>query len=248
MTSPETTLTQLLAEAHAGEVALVSVLTEQIAMAPQGSLRDALERHLDETRSHAERIDERLGDLGEHRSRLESAGAAVYAAAELVVAQGLALAKTPLDLVRGHGGYEKALKNAKDACATEALEIATYDAIEQVAKSAGDDKTAKLAREIRADEERTLAKLREEIPALAAAVVGDATFKPSQTGAADGARKAAKTAARKTGASAPLPRYDELTVDEVIKRVGSDESKAKEVARYEKAHQNRKGVLEGIPA
>jgi ferritin-like metal-binding protein YciE len=174
MTSPETTLTQLLAEAHAGEVALISVLTEQIAMAPEGSLRDALERHLDETRSHAERIQERLGDLGEHRSLLESAAAAVYATAELVVAQGLALAKTPFDLARGGLDVnEKVLKNVRDACATEALEIAQYDAIEEVAKAADDPKTAQVIADIRADEERMLETLRGEIPALAATLVGD---------------------------------------------------------------------------
>ena len=46
------------------------------------------------------------------------------------IEQALALSKAPLDLVRGTGGEEKVLKNAKDACATEALEIATYTAIE----------------------------------------------------------------------------------------------------------------------
>jgi len=47
------------------------------------------------------------------------------------------LAKTPLDLIRGTGGEEKVLKNAKDACATEALEIATYTALEHVARAVG---------------------------------------------------------------------------------------------------------------
>lgn len=39
--------------------------------------------------------------------------------------QVIALARTPLDFVRGAGGEERVLKNAKDACATEALEGAT---------------------------------------------------------------------------------------------------------------------------
>ena len=46
------------------------------------------------------------------------------------MSQTLALWKTPLDLLRGASGEEKELKNAKDACATEALEIATYTALE----------------------------------------------------------------------------------------------------------------------
>ena len=71
---------------------------------------------------------------------------------EGVLAQALALSKTPLDLLRGCGGEEKLLKNAKDTGATEALEIATYTALEHVAERVGDAKTAKLAASIRADE------------------------------------------------------------------------------------------------
>ena len=37
----------------------------------------------------------------------------------------IALARMPLDLARRTGGAEKVLKNAKDACAAEVLEIAT---------------------------------------------------------------------------------------------------------------------------
>ena len=58
---------------------------------------------------------------------------------ENLVGQTLALGKTPFDLLRGSGGEEKVLKNAKDACATEALEIATYTAIERLARAVGDD-------------------------------------------------------------------------------------------------------------
>ena len=46
------------------------------------------------------------------------------------------------------------LKNAKDACATEELEIATYTALERLAAKVGDEQTANLAESIRADEER----------------------------------------------------------------------------------------------
>src|SRR3712207_9076613 len=56
---------------------------------------------------------------------------ALVGAAQDAVGQVIALAKTPLDLVRGTGGEEKVLKNAKDACASEALEIATYLALER---------------------------------------------------------------------------------------------------------------------
>ena len=76
-----------------------------------------------------------------------------------MIAQALALGKTPIDLLRGSGGEEKVLKNAKDAAATEALEIATYTAIERLATGVGDDRTAKLAASIRADEQRMLDRI-----------------------------------------------------------------------------------------
>ena len=71
---------------------------------------------------------------------------AAVSAVEGVVGQVLALGKTPFDLVRGSGGEEKVLKNAKDASATEALEIATYTAIERLATAVGDDRDGEAGR------------------------------------------------------------------------------------------------------
>jgi ferritin-like metal-binding protein YciE len=194
---------QYLGEAHASEQALVRVLQSQIAMTPRGSYRSALETHLDETRDHAERVQRRLGDL---RSGGNPLGVALTLA-ESLLGQALALGKTPLDLLRGSGGEEKVLKNAKDACATEALEIATYTALERLARSVDDDETAELAASIRADEERMLARILREIPELTAAVVGadvdgDGSYDAMTTGAADAVREArddAMDAAKRTG-------------------------------------------------
>ena len=61
--------------------------------------------------------------------------------------------------------------NARDECATEALEIATYDYLEAAAKAADDAPTARLAAEHRADEERMLRDLRKLIPKLALAAM-----------------------------------------------------------------------------
>ena len=151
----KTKIVQYLSEAHASEVGLVRVLQSQIAMTPRGEYRTGLEQHLRETRGHAEQIETRLNELDAG----ESPVAVVVGVAEGVIAQALALGKTPFDLLRGTGGEEKVLKNAKDAAATEALEIATYTALERLANGVGDDATAKLAASIRAEEERMLERI-----------------------------------------------------------------------------------------
>ena len=206
MTQPNQKVLQYLNEAHASEVGLVRVLQSQIAMTPRGSYRTGLEKHLRETRDHAERLEVRMRELGQGGNALQ-AGLGV---AEAVIAQALALGKTPFDLLRGSGGEEKVLKNAKDACATEALEIATYTAIERLARAVGDDETAQLAASIRTDEEKMLARIMQEIPKLTEAVMradvkGEGTYDISTTGAADATRaagRATKTAAAKGGAKA----------------------------------------------
>ncbi|MCW2993078.1 MAG: hypothetical protein JWQ18_573 [Conexibacter sp.] len=91
--------------------------------------------------------------------------------AESVVGQALAIGKTPLDLLRGSGGEEKVLKNAKDACATEALEIATYTALGRLAREVGDEPTAALADSILAQEVAMLERVMLLLPALTDAVV-----------------------------------------------------------------------------
>ncbi len=208
MSQSEQKVVQYLNEAHATEAGLIRVLQSQIAMTPSGSYRSGLEKHLTQTRDHADRVQKRLGDLGYGRNPLQvGAGAAGGA-----IGQVLALAKTPLDLVRGSGGEEKVLKNAKDACATEALEIATYTALERLARSVGDATTASLAASIRADEQKMLDRILNEIPKLTDAVVraeveGNGSYDVSETGAADTVRdagKAAKKAAR--GGSAQAKR------------------------------------------
>ena len=68
-----------------------------------------------------------------------------------------ALAKLPLDVVR----VEKAGRNARDGYATEHMEIASYQLLERVAKRAGDEETAEVARLNMAEEEAMAQKLDE---------------------------------------------------------------------------------------
>jgi ferritin-like metal-binding protein YciE len=202
MNNAQQKVVQYLEEAHATELALVRVLQSQIAMTPRGSYRSGLETHLGETRDHAARVADRLGALGHGSNPLM----AVVGLAETVLEQALVVGKTPFDLLRGSSGEEKVLKNAKDACATEALEIATYTAIERLARSVGDDETAALAASIRADEEQMLERVMREIPRLTDVVVGadvkgESSYDVTTTGVADSARdagRATKAGARKT--------------------------------------------------
>jgi ferritin-like metal-binding protein YciE len=161
-------ISHYLDELQAIERALVTTLAAHVAMTPPGSgYRRLLERHLAETREHARAIERRLAEIGEAVSLVDAALGLV----ETVVGQVLALSKGPVDLLRGASHEEKLLKNARDECATEALEIAAYDALEQVALAIGDRKTAALAARHRKQEERMLAGLRDTIPELAAATV-----------------------------------------------------------------------------
>lgn len=96
--------------------------------------------------------------------------------------------------MRGSGGEEKVLKNAKDACATEALEIATYIALEELARQVDDERTAEIAASIRADEEAMLQRIERELPALTRAVAaadftGRGSYDITETGAADVVRE-----------------------------------------------------------
>jgi ferritin-like metal-binding protein YciE len=190
-------LVQYLNEAHGSELALVRQLQAQVAMTPRGQYRDGLESHLQETRRHAERVEARVAELGEGSNPLQVG----LGALESLIGQALALTKTPLDLVRGTGGEEKVLKNAKDSCAAEAQEIATYTALARLAQKAGDVKTERLANSLLADEQRMLDRLLREIPRLTDAVAraefdGEGSYDVTETGAADAVREVGRTTKR----------------------------------------------------
>ena len=251
---------QFVSEAHATETALVTTLQAHIAMTPEGSYRRLLETHLEETRAHAAALQRRLGEIGGGPGVVTAAVGLV----QTVVGQVLALGKAPIDVLRGASGQEKLLKNAKDECAAEALEIATYEALEAAAEAVGDDSTADLARRHRADEERMLSALRAEIPQLTRATVrervgGDVLYDVASTGAADAVRDVAQRAADAAGAvgggdepgqeEPPIPGYDQLNAGQVIRRLPTlSAARRRAVADYERRHRNRSTVLARIDA
>jgi ferritin-like metal-binding protein YciE len=199
MVSVEQKIAEYLDEAYATEQALARSLEGQVAVAQRGRHRAGLESHLKQTKEHAKRVRQRLREL-DYGPGLFGLGAGLL---QTVIGQALAFCQVPWELARGSSGDEKVLKNAKDACASEALEIATYTAIEHLADALGDTRTANLASSIRAEEQKMLDRLLAEIPELTDAVIaaevrGHSGYQISETGAADKAR----TAARRTGKAA----------------------------------------------
>ena len=161
---PKTLTRSYLDEAHAMETALVTNLSAHIALTTDPDYRALLERHLEETRAQVRNIDRRRKAVGRGRRNPVMAGLGL---ARDIAGQALVLTKGPLDVLRTANQHDRMLKNARDECATEALEIATYDVLETVAKAAGDNPTAKLAADHRKQEERMLADLRAVIARLA---------------------------------------------------------------------------------
>jgi ferritin-like metal-binding protein YciE len=158
-----TKLMKLLADAHTKELALVTTLEAHLKVTEHTGYKALLRRHVKETQDHAGRIARRLDELGNLHSPLTVA----YDIVQNVAKQAIVLGKGPVDAIRGgRDTEEKMLRNAMDEVTTEGMEIASYDAIESFAKALGDNETASLAADIRADEERMLQDLRNLIPEL----------------------------------------------------------------------------------
>lgn len=133
-------------EAIAMEENVKRMLDGMIGTMDDPQVIDILEHHRVETEEHSLRLRRRLEAHGAGPSMVREAGGILGA-----------LAKLPLDLVRG----EKAGRNARDAYAAEHMEIASYRLLERVAQRAGDEETAEVARRNRADEEAMAKKLDE---------------------------------------------------------------------------------------
>ena len=137
MTTLNDQLITHLDEAHAMEQNVLRMLDGMISTTDDPAILDALEHHKLQTQKHSDRMEQRL----------EAHGATPSAARQIGGVLG-ALMKMPLDLVRG----ESSGRNARDAYATEHLEIASYELLRRVALKAGAQETATAAQEIILDE------------------------------------------------------------------------------------------------
>jgi ferritin-like metal-binding protein YciE len=201
-----------LSEAHACELTLAQALQSQIDTAPRGSYRKGLQTHLRETRDHARRVEQRLGEL-RRRGNPVQLGIRLI---ENALGPFFAVGKLPLGLLGGSSGPEQLLDNAREACATEAVQIARYTAVERLAESSGDHETARLAASLRGDEQKLLDHVLDAIPSLTsweldAELRGKAAAAITENGATGAARSSdkprRKAATRaKRGAKARVPQ------------------------------------------
>ena len=196
----EAKLTQYLVEALGKEKELEVALAAHIEMTTRSPHKKRLKDHLKETKSHSKQLERRI-------KKVSSDGVATIAKVASQANRLLAQAKGPLHAVRGNSETEKMLKNAKTEYFSEHEEIATYTAIEVLADQLGDKETAKMARDIRRDEERMAKFLEKEIPILTRQMVKEdipaSERKPATANRKSSARKTtAKSSAKKTAKSA----------------------------------------------
>src|ERR1700760_531964 len=189
MTDPnerDTKLIQYLSEAYGKERELEVALQADIAMTSKAPYKKRLQEHLRETKAHAKALDRRIKKLGGGGQTVQS-----------LVGKATALAKGPLHMIRGDGEQEKLLKNAKTQFTAEQEEISTYLALEVFATKVGDSETAKLARDIRREEERMAKFLEGQIKQLANATAIDevpANLRRSSSSKSKSTKRKASTA------------------------------------------------------
>lgn len=126
-----------LKDAQAMEQSVKRMLDSMIGTTDDPEIKGDLEHHREETERHEQLIGERLEARGEGTSSVKE-----------MLGIGGALLKGVGDQARG----EKPAQNARDGYVTEHLEIAAYEMLERIAKRAGDDATAEVARRNCADE------------------------------------------------------------------------------------------------
>jgi ferritin-like metal-binding protein YciE len=158
----EEQLLKHLDEALAMEQSVLRMLDSVIYSMDDADVKDALREHKLDTERHIDRLQERLEAHGKTPSLVREAGGILAA-----------MMKSVLDLTRS----EKAARGARDAYATEHLEIATYQLLERIAQRAGDEQTAEVARTNRADEERMAAWINANWDRLVEISLGQAVVK-----------------------------------------------------------------------
>lgn len=165
-------LVQYLNEAHAKEAELEADLSAHINLTQKAPYKKRLQQHLTETRAHKRRVAQRIKQLGGQATEGVRAPGVPDAIGELA-GKGIAAVKGQVGVARAAltEQAETHLRNAREELREEYVEIGTYTTIETLAKEVGDKETAKLAREIRREEQKTADYLERLIPQLVKDVV-----------------------------------------------------------------------------
>ena len=137
-------LTKHIDEAYAMEQNVLRMLDGIINTTDDAEIREEFREHKLQTERQAERLEQRLEAHGAAPSMVREAGGILGALTKMVG-----------DVAR----TEKAGRNARDAYATEHMEIASYNLLERVAQHAGDEATAEVARQNRSEEEEMAKKI-----------------------------------------------------------------------------------------
>jgi len=195
-------LVQFLNEAHAKEAELEADLTAHINLTEKAPYKKRLQQHLRETKDHKRRVASRIKKLGGTASTGIHAPGVPDAVGELA-GKGIAAVKGQVGVARAAltEQAETHLRNAREELREEYVEIGTYTAIEALATEVGDKETAKLARDVRRDEQKTADYLERLIPQLVKDVVKSSVPREfrAQTGRRGSSRK--RTSSRSTSSS-----------------------------------------------
>lgn len=193
-------LVQFLNEAHAKEAELEADLTAHINLTQKAPYKKRLQDHLKETRDHKRRVAQRIKQLGGQATEGVRAPGVPDMVGELA-GKGIAAVKGQVGVARAAltEQAETHLRNAREELREEWVEIATYTTIESLANEVGDKDTAKLARDIRRDEEKMARFLEREIPKLVKDVVRSEI--PRDQRAQSGGRRRSSSSSRSRSSS-----------------------------------------------
>src|SRR3954465_1172926 len=137
-------LTKYLTDAHAMEVQALAQMRSAPAIAGDERLAAAVREHETETERHEQLIRERLDARDASPSKLEDLLGRLSGKGFVLFAK---------------SQPDPPGKLATHAFSYEHLELATYDLLERVASRAGDEETARVAREIRAEEDAMASRI-----------------------------------------------------------------------------------------
>jgi len=151
---PAEALTSYLSDAHAIEQQSIGLLERAVEVAGDAGLASAYQQHLDESRRHQARVEQRLAAAGGSPSNLKDV--AMHAGAINWATFFQAHPDTPG-------------KVAAFAYAFEHLEIGGYEQLMRVAQIAGDEETATMARDIITEERHAAGTIASRWDAAAAA-------------------------------------------------------------------------------